>query len=163
MKNEICPCGSGEKLESCCGRFLGGKFSPETPEQLMRSRYTAYVKADIEYLRKTLAPESSGDFDAKTTREWAEQSTWEGLEILGAEKDWVEFKARYKQKDQPIIHHERSRFRKSPAGQWLFVEGQMINDDGQVVEPIVRGSPKVGRNDPCPCGSGKKFKKCCAA
>jgi uncharacterized protein YecA (UPF0149 family) len=28
-------------------------------------------------------------------------------------------------------------------------------------EPHVRDAPKVGRNDPCPCGSGKKYKKCC--
>jgi uncharacterized protein YecA (UPF0149 family) len=27
--------------------------------------------------------------------------------------------------------------------------------------PSVRGHRKVGRNDPCPCGSGKKYKKCC--
>ena len=35
------------------------------------------------------------------------------------------------------------------------------HDDGHAPEtPYVRESPKVGRNDPCPCGSGKKFKKC---
>jgi preprotein translocase subunit SecA len=31
----------------------------------------------------------------------------------------------------------------------------------QKVATIVRGVPRVGRNDPCPCGSGKKYKKCC--
>ena len=30
-------------------------------------------------------------------------------------------------------------------------------------EPIVRDTPKIGRNDPCPCGSGKKYKRCCGA
>ncbi|HCY57818.1 MAG TPA: preprotein translocase subunit SecA [Opitutae bacterium] len=33
----------------------------------------------------------------------------------------------------------------------------------KVAVPVVRDAPKVGRNDPCPCGSGKKFKKCCGA
>ena len=35
--------------------------------------------------------------------------------------------------------------------------------DRQPVQQVVRGSAKVGRNDPCPCGSGKKYKKCCGA
>jgi preprotein translocase subunit SecA len=35
--------------------------------------------------------------------------------------------------------------------------------DRQPVQQVVRGAAKVGRNDPCPCGSGKKYKKCCGA
>jgi preprotein translocase subunit SecA len=35
--------------------------------------------------------------------------------------------------------------------------------DLQTVQQVVRGAAKVGRNDPCPCGSGKKYKKCCGA
>src|SRR5438045_8259315 len=35
--------------------------------------------------------------------------------------------------------------------------------DREPVQQVVRGSAKVGRNDPCPCGSGKKYKKCCGA
>ncbi|MCA9066876.1 MAG: SEC-C domain-containing protein, partial [Planctomycetaceae bacterium] len=31
----------------------------------------------------------------------------------------------------------------------------------KTIAPIVNDEPKVGRNDPCPCGSGKKYKKCC--
>jgi preprotein translocase subunit SecA len=34
-------------------------------------------------------------------------------------------------------------------------------DDGSLVEQVIRTEPKIGRNDPCPCGSGKKYKKCC--
>ena len=36
-------------------------------------------------------------------------------------------------------------------------------EDDEFIEPYVREAPKVGRNDPCPCGSGKKYKKCCLA
>jgi preprotein translocase subunit SecA len=35
--------------------------------------------------------------------------------------------------------------------------------DLQPVQQVVRGTAKIGRNDPCPCGSGKKYKKCCGA
>ena len=41
-------------------------------------------------------------------------------------------------------------------GLWYFVDGAPGRQ-----EPFVRDDAKVGRNDPCPCGSGKKFKKCC--
>jgi SEC-C motif-containing protein len=52
-------------------------------------------------------------------------------------------------------HHERSEFKKRD-GQWYFM-------DGKLVQEPVRAADKVGRNDPCPCGSGKKYKKCCGA
>ena len=35
--------------------------------------------------------------------------------------------------------------------------------DAQQVQQVVRSGEKIGRNDPCPCGSGKKYKKCCGA
>jgi len=38
-----------------------------------------------------------------------------------------------------------------------------VGDDEQVRKPTVRDEDKVGRNDPCPCGSGKKYKKCCGS
>ena len=39
-------------------------------------------------------------------------------------------------------------------------EVQTVNPDSGVQEPVRRTSKKVGRNDPCPCGSGKKYKHC---
>ncbi len=41
------------------------------------------------------------------------------------------------------------------------MEAGVAGSQGGPVKPIVRDQPKVGRNDPCPCGSGKKYKKCC--
>lgn len=50
-------------------------------------------------------------------------------------------------------------------GEGLFDEDSFMGDflevDWKPQEPIVREEPKIGRNDPCPCGSGKKYKKCC--
>ena len=162
-----CACGSAKNLNDCCGPYLAGEKMPATAEELMRSRYTAFTKADVEYIKKTLAPESRTDFDENGVREWATKSKWLGLEIVRTEKGGaadttgvVEFIARYAVAGQTFDHHEIAEFRKEASNnQWFFV-------DGKTVEPaergtIVREAPKVGRNDACPCGSGKKYKKCC--
>lgn len=177
-----CPCGSEQDFEACCAPYLKGEKLPPTAEALMRSRYSAYVKGDVKYLKKTLAPESSTDFDFDSTAKWAKQSTWKGLKILsvekGTEKDTkgvVEFVATFANADtnegQALDHHEVAQFRRDGKGQWLFVDGEShTHKEGEghshqhvKQETIRRESPKVGRNDPCPCGSGKKHKKCCAA
>jgi SEC-C motif-containing protein len=173
-----CPCGTNETFETCCGPFLAGKSRPETAEKLMRSRYTAYTKADIDYLKKTMIPEERKEFDAEATRQWAEGSKWKGLKIVATEKGgpndkggMVEFIATYEKDGKGIDHHEVSHFRKTKDGDWLFVAGEgheHAEGEGHHHEEakgvtIKRESPKIGRNDPCHCGSGKKFKKCCEA
>lgn len=169
----ICPCGSGVNFELCCEPFLIGKSNPDTAEKLMRSRYTAFVKKNVEYLKNTLAPESRTDFDMTETRKWSESAKWKGLKILstknGTESDkkgTVEFIATYEIEGEGLDHHEVSEFRKSDAGQWYFVEGNSHThkegeDPHQKPQTVQREAPKIGRNDPCICGSGKKYKKCC--
>ena len=171
-----CPCGSNQNFSLCCEPFLTGTAMPETAEQLMRSRYTAFTKADVDYLKKTLAPESRTDFDAASTKKWAEQSTWKGLQILSTEKGTaddkkgkVEFIATYKAEGEALDHHEVAQFRKADGGQWLFVdgdshthrEGEGHQHHHEKPQTVQRESPNIGRNDPCICGSAKKYKKCC--
>lgn len=143
----------------------------------MRSRYTAFVKANMDYIKKTLAPESQSDYDAAGAQDWAEKSNWKGLQILATQKGLahdkkgtVEFVATYEQDGTLLEHHEVSQFRKNDLGQWFFVDGEShTHPEGEghhahsspPLAPRVRTEPKVGRNDPCPCGSGKKYKKCC--
>lgn len=116
----------------------------------MRSRYTAHVVGDVEYLMSTW--DTPADRGAVET--WARESEWLGLEIVRAEESVVEFRARYRDAaGVERVHHERSRFRRRD-GRWVYVDG--------VAVPAARGA-SVGRNDPCPCGSGKKHKKCCGA
>ena len=158
-----CPCGSGAPYQQCCGTFHRGEAQPRTAEALMRSRYSAYARARIGYLESTLHPRRRKSHDPEQTREWAEGSTWLGLEILstsdaGPDPDLatVEFVARYRPDDgEETEHHEIAEFRRED-GRWYFVDGKTIGP-----EPVRREAPKVGRNDPCPCGSGKKYKKCC--
>ena len=175
-----CPCGSDKPLDQCCGPFVSGERPAPTAEALMRSRYTAYALKNIDYIARTHAPESHANFDRRAAESWAEQAKWLGLEILAAERGGmadeegvVEFIATYRQQGETIAHHERSRFRRAETGEWLFVEGaapRLDGEDGRRRDPSGRAAsrplaraPKVGRNDPCPCGSGRKYKKCCGA
>jgi SEC-C motif domain protein len=130
----------------------------------MRSRYTAYARHAIDYLHATSGPAVRKEFDAAATRKWAESATWDGLEILGTEgggeadaEGTVEFLARYTINGSICNHREIASFRRTD-GRWIFEDGRVIGPD-----PVRREAPKIGRNDPCPCGSGRKFKKCCVA
>ncbi len=125
----------------------------------MRSRYVAFTTADVDYIEKTTDPSMRSGFDRPGTTEWAKNSEWIGLKIVSTEgggpKDTegqVEFIASYNYDGQRRDHHERSEFKKH-GKDWFFL-------DGKLVQEPVRNENKVGRNDPCPCGSGKKYKKC---
>ncbi len=158
-----CPCGSGRSLSACCGPFVAGEALPPTAEALMRSRYTAYVVGAMDYLADTLAPEAKEDFSPEEARKWAEESSWTGLSIRSTEaggpedaEGMVEFVAGYRMQGKPFKHHETSRFVRRD-GRWFYLDGTM-GPPVRLAAP--RTEPKVGRNDPCPCGSGKKYKKC---
>ena len=153
-----CPCG-GPELAECCGPYLEGSSPAPTPEALMRSRYTAYTLADVDYIITTHHPSTSGTVDRENIETWARESDWRGLEILdvqvGDGEGFVEFAARFVHDGIDELHHERSRFMLDD-GRWYYVDGRILKG-----RPERRPTPKVGRNDPCPCGSGKKFKRCC--
>jgi SEC-C motif-containing protein len=149
----------------CCGPYIDGGRPAPSPEALMRSRYTAYALGKIDYLYETLAPEARHDFDRKSVTHWSTQSQWLGLEILATEegapgdaRGFVEFTADFILDGERRSHRERSLFRFDQDDQrWYFVE-----EANRKNAPIVKGA-QPGRNDPCPCGSGKKYKKCCGA
>ncbi len=159
-----CPCGSGKTYARCCKPLHTGKKEAETAEQLMRSRYAAYAQQELDYIFETTHPESREDYDPESTRVWSENSTWDHIEIVqthegGAEDEQgqVEFIAHFQdRKGRKQMHHEMALFEKAD-GKWYFKDGRYVSP-----KPVVREAPKVGRNEPCPCGSGKKFKKCCA-
>lgn len=159
---EACPCGSQKKYSSCCEPLIHGKTLPSDAEKVLRSRYSAFVKGEIPYLRTSTHPSKRTEFDEVSVQEWSQQSEWKGLEILEVHEPVngrakIEFKARYAQKGQDHEHHELAEFRQEgETRRWYFYDAKTPS-----VGPIRRESPKVGRNDPCPCGSGKKLKKCC--
>ncbi len=158
----LCPCGSHKDIDDCCAPFLAGAAAP-TALALMRSRYTAYVRGDVGYLAETLAADIRDEFDQVEAEQTAGQAKWQGLEIRavtgGGEADdagTVEFMARFSLRGQQHVQHERATFARED-GLWRCTGGE-VNPK----EPP-RQVVKVGRNDPCPCGSGKKYKKCCGA
>ncbi len=154
-----CPCGSARNFDQCCGPLLAGAKAP-TAEALMRSRYTAYVRHQIDYLIQTHHPDTAEGLDRDATEKWARQSEWLGLQILAVEgggeqeqEGVVEFAARFRQGRQEATHLERSRFRKLD-GRWLYLDGE------QPKRAPLRATERPGPNALCPCGSGKKFKRC---
>ncbi len=158
-----CPCGRPKEYTQCCGEVIAGSRAADTAEDLMRARYCAYVRGELGYLWGTLHPKSRKGHDPESTRDWSENSKWLGLEIVKTEEGGVddsvgqvEFIARYERDGEVQEHHELSHFRRF-EGEWAFDNGKVVGS-----KPTVREEPKVGRNDPCPCGSGKKHKKCCA-
>lgn len=152
-----CPCKSGKLYSECCGAVLSGQIAT-TAVSLMRSRYSAYVAGDIAYLLKTWHPSTRPhSIEAGTIPSWC------GLKIIRTENGQgnddegvVEFIATALAQGKIVQLHEASHFVKE-AGQWLYVSGDMIEDLPQVGSE----EKKAGRNSLCPCGSGKKFKKCC--
>lgn len=120
----------------------------------MRSRYSAFVYQLGDYLYDTYHPDYRGNLSVE---ELAEKTVaWNNLQILSTTSfsttGYVEFKAWCLYQGKLICHHERSNFVKENNG-WLYCDG--------VIYPEQK-SGKITRNDPCPCGSGKKYKKCCA-
>lgn len=160
----LCPCCSDRAYDSCCGPILSGEREALTAEAVMRARYSAYATGEVAFITNSLHPDSLKTNDEAATRRWAEESDWLGLQIVSTEKGGegddegvVEFIATYREKGERHEHHEISRFTRH-NGRWLYMDGDMAKG-----ETVVRESPKVGRNEPCPCGSGKKYKKCCGA
>lgn len=149
-----CPCGSGRALTDCCSRYHLGALA-ENAESLMRSRYSAYVLGLIDYLIDSTLPVQQAGLNREAIEAWSRQSQWLGLTVESAETiggqaahAFVTFVARWQEPDGPHSQRERSAF--VQVGQrWYFIDPSV---------PL-----KAGRNDPCPCGSGQKFKKCCAA
>lgn len=157
-----CPCGSQKPFSECCEPYLKGAKKPPTAEALMRARYSAYATQNVDFVLSSHDPEKPDEVDRDSTEQWSKQAEWLGLEIVrttnGGEGDYhgeVEFVARYKMRGATVNHRELATFRRH-NGDWVFVDGKDIAGP-----PVKHEGPRTGRNDPCPCGSGKKFKKCC--
>lgn len=160
----LCPCESGKSFDECCGPLLAGERPAATAEALMRSRYTAYTRVAVPYLLATWHSSTRPE-----TIDVDRMPDWCGLEIVATEKGgeldsegMVEFRATALAGEKLIVLRERSRFVRE-EGAWLYVDGEFLEEEEPKEPPALPKKKKVGRNDPCPCGSGKKFKKCCGA
>jgi SEC-C motif-containing protein len=123
----LCPCGSGHLFIKCCKPFITGKALPKTAEQLMRSRYVAYTRANVDYIANTQIGSAAQGFDKIETKQWAQSVKWLGLKVLkvvaGTELEQagnVEFKASYKLNGKLQTITENSLFHKI-NDQWFYV------------------------------------------
>ncbi len=170
MTQITCPCRkSADKPLSyaeCCEPYVTGQAKAPSAEALMRARYSAFAMGKIDYLIDTVAPEERSDIERGSLEAWSRESEWHGLDIVetvegrpGNKTGIVEFVAHFTRAgDEREAHHERSTFRYDDKDAcWYFVDG--ARPKGRT---IVKGA-QIGRNDPCSCGSGKKYKKCCGA
>lgn len=150
-----CFCSSNKEFSQCCEPLLFGEQLACDPEQLMRSRFSAYKTANYRYILATYANQQKQDLDITSLKSSAVGTNWLSLEIISSnhrtDHGQVEFKAYYQADNQYYVLHEVSDFILE-ENQWKYTEGKILSDD----LPL-----KIGRNDPCPCGSAKKFKKCC--
>ena len=117
-----CPCGAGKSYADCCGAIHAGRADASTAEQLMRSRYSAFVMRDADYLLKswhsTTRP-ATLDLDPKLR--------WTGLRILGSTggsafhtEGTVEFEAGYKESGRAGAMRENSTFVRE-SGKWVYL------------------------------------------
>jgi SEC-C motif domain protein len=164
----LCPCGSKKSYDECCLPIVAKNQLAQSPEQLMRSRYTAYSQNMATYIFNTYAKTSQSDQSIDEIAEWGESCRWVKLIIHNVSQvecdtytsqqnlPTVHFSAFYLIKDTLFELSERSRFIKESTNhdkkEWRYLDGEIFKH-----EEILR----IKRNDSCPCGSGKKFKKCC--
>ena len=130
----LCHCKSKKEFSICCEPYLKGDKTPSNPLELMRSRYSAYCLADAKYI--------------EMIKQAAQNVEWLSLEIILASENIVEFKAYYRDAQGLSVQHEKSFF-VFQNNRWLYDKGVLYNS-------------KIERNKECPCGSRKKYKKCCA-
>lgn len=149
----LCFCCSGLSYVHCCKPFHVGAKQAVSPEQLMRSRYSAYVMKNAKYIYLTYASEKQPENPIKEIKDFAESCRFIGLDVVSTNHDAtqgkVEFKAHYFYQNLYCELHEDSQFIKED-GKWRYLDGAIF--------PVA--DIKVSRNDNCPCGSGKKYKKC---
>jgi SEC-C motif-containing protein len=155
-----CPCGSGKLFEACCEPILKDLRRPATAEELMRSRFTAHVAQDHAYLHRTYAATRRLPLPKE---EEGQAMQWTRLVVHAHEPGrspdhaFVDFSAFFVDETGEHAIDEKSEFHRE-GDQWLYTRSVRNGP-----APLKSTTPKVGRNDPCPCGSGKKYKHCCLA
>lgn len=157
-----CFCGSEVTFSSCCQPLIQGKKVPSTAEELLRSRYSAFTQGEVDYIIQTNHSKTRDQLNRKEIEEWSKNSEWMGLSIVqkeaglaGDQTGTIVFCAKYSTDGKTEEHWEQSFFEKE-NGEWRFLDAKGVHTG-----TYKRTEPKIGRNDPCACGSGKKFKKCC--
>lgn len=158
----LCPCGSAQTFSQCCEVIITGSNIASSPEQLMRSRYSAYATKQAEYIFRTYADISRKTQNIDDITQWANETKWLKLvihhasnfqhDLLDNKNAQVEFSAYYSHQGQICHMRENSNFI-IENNQWRYLDGD-VSENSEIDKPK--------RNQLCFCGSAKKFKQCCA-
>lgn len=149
MLVESCPCCSGKPYDQCCQPIHLGNIAPD-PAALMRSRFAAHALGLFDYILASWSEGARSEVDQAGLQQWLAEARFGRLRVIAAETDWVEFECWYRQNQQLEHLHDRSFFVQE-QGHWRYHRSEAPRCRPEV----------IGRNDACPCGSGKKYKKCC--
>lgn len=162
----MCFCGSGIEFSLCCAPVIQHS-NAQTPEQLMRSRFSAYCAVQADYLEQTWHPSLRSLNTVTEIEQFARSVHFVKLHIVStspqapaaftqpesgfssSQLGYVEFIASFIANDRRQSLHEISRFVREDD-RWYYLDGSILPS----------GSEKLGRNDPCPCQSGLKYKSC---
>jgi SEC-C motif-containing protein len=124
MKEIQCHCGSQINFDDCCNWYINGSQNAATAEALMRSRYSAYVTHNADYLMATTHTSTRKHHNKKDILDWSQSNQWIKLEVVHSTADTVEFKAFYLDPQMQMqMHHEYSTF-KMETGKWFYVDGE---------------------------------------
>ncbi len=155
-----CPCGFDAAFRDCCEQIINGTRESQSATELLRARYSAFATGAIDFIISTTHTRTRREVDPASIREWSETSIWHGLHLLDSkdvdeDTTYISFEAHFSQNGKDVHHRETSLFERD-HGKWMFVTGTEMKN------PTVRyETARPGRNDPCPCQSGRKYKKCC--
>lgn len=122
-----CYCGSLKQYSDCCEKAHKNLDEVKTAEQLMRSRYSAFVLANGEYLMQSHHSSTRPVKEKKAIVKWAKSVEWIKLEVLETSKGstndtegTVTFKAYFYEKGKVDVIHEKSKFVKE-NNYWMYL------------------------------------------
>lgn len=159
----FCPCGSSLTFSHCCQPFIQQEknlTSPETAEQLMRSRFSAYATKNGQYIYNTYALETRVEQSLNDIQQWANECAWLALEVHSSDTNTVTFSAYYVADNTLYRLTEKSNFI-IENGLWHYLDGEISSHEELA---------KIKQGEICPCNNyagafsekkGKKFKHCC--
>lgn len=155
---QSCPCGSGKNFGDCCEPILAGRKEAGNAEELMRARFTAHVTHNFRFLHDSYRPTAGKPYvaeEGEPTMEWTKLVVHAHEISADPDKAFVDFSAYGTEDKVEKVLHEKAEFLRV-NGRWLYNREARLGP-----APYKAAAPKVGRNEPCPCGSGKKYKHCC--
>ena len=122
-----CPCNPLKSFSFCCEKFLKNAANPQSPEELMRSRYSAYALGNMDYIQQTMLSPAADNFNLEEAIESTKKTRFTRLKVMKTwfenENGFVEFKAKYFVEKKCFVLHEKSEFHKVD-GKWFYVDGE---------------------------------------